>query len=78
MDSIESFITEQRKKDENPDQIIEDIVSNFNLSTEQAKQRFAKWASEVNVETDLFENKKITIRTNTGFPFTIKQDKATF
>ena len=78
MDSIESFITEQRKKDENPDQIIEDIVSNFNLSTEQAKQRFAKWASEVNVETDLFENKKITIRTNTGFPFTIKQDKSNF
>ena len=78
MDSVESFITEQRKKDENPDQIIEDIVSNFNLSTEQAKQRFAKWASEVNIETDLFENKKITIRTNTGFPVTIKQNKSNF
>ena len=78
LDSIESFITEQRKKDENPDQIIEDIVSNFNLSTEQAKQRFAKWASEVNIETDLFENKKITIRTNTGFPITIKQNKSNF
>lgn len=78
MDSIESFITEQRKKDENPDQIIEDIVNNFNLSSEEAKQRFAKWASEVNVETDLFENKKITIRTNTGFPVTIKQNKSNF
>ena len=78
MDSIESFITEQRKKDENPDDIIQDIVSNFNITTEQAKQRFAKWASEVNVETDLFENKKITIRTNTGFPITIKQDKSNF
>jgi hypothetical protein len=78
MDSIESFITDQRKKDENPDDIIQDIVSNFNITTEQAKQRFAKWASEVNVETDLFENKKITIRTNTGFPITIKQDKSNF
>lgn len=78
MDSIESFITEQRKKDENPDDIIQNIVSNFNITAEQAKQRFAKWASEVNVETDLFENKKITIRSNTGFPITIKQDKSNF
>lgn len=78
LDSIESFITEQRKKEEEPDQIIREIVSNFNLTEEQAKQRFAKWASEVNVETDLFENKKITIRTNTGFPITIKQNKSNF
>ena len=58
MDSIESFITEQRKKDENPDDIILDLVSNFNITAQEAQQRFAKWASEVNVETDLFENKK--------------------
>lgn len=78
MDSIESFITEQRKKDENPDDIILDLVSNFNITAQEAQQRFAKWASEVNVETDLFENKKITIRTNTGFPIIIKQNKSNF
>ena len=78
MDSIESFITDLRKKGEEPNVIIKLIKDNFNISIDQAKNKFAKWASEVNVETGLFENKKITIRTNTGFPVSITQDKSNF
>ena len=43
MDSIESFITEKRKKDEEPNDIINELVSNFNLTVDQAKEKFAKW-----------------------------------
>ena len=78
MDSIESFITERRKNGDEPDEVISLLTSNFNLSIDAAKQKFAKWASEVNVETGLFENRRITIRTNTGFPITLKQDKSNF
>lgn len=78
MDSIEAFITDLRKKGEEPNIIINLIKDNFNISIDQAKNKFAKWASEVNVETGLFENKKITIRTNTGFPVSITQDKSNF
>ena len=73
-----AFVTEKRKAGDEPDEIIEQLVSNFNLSIDKAKEKFAKWASEVNVETGLFENKRITIRTNTGFPISIKQDKSNF
>ena len=78
MDSIESFITEKRKDDEEPEKVVMALVNNFNLSIEEAQEKFAKWASEINVETGLFENKKITIRTNTGFPVKITQDKTNF
>ena len=78
MDSIDSFINEMRKNDEDEDVIIRQLIGNFSLSEEQAKQKFSDWASQVATETDLFENRRITIRTNTGFPVSITRNKANF
>ena len=61
MDSIES--RNKKRKDEEPNDIIDELVSNFNLNR-SSKRKILKWASEVNIETS-FKNKKITIRTNT-------------
>jgi hypothetical protein len=78
MDSIDSFINEMRKKGEDPIVIINKLVGNFGLTEEVAKQKFADWASQVATETDLFENRRITIRTNTGFPVSIVRNNANF
>ncbi len=78
MDSIDSFINEMRKKGEEPDLIKRQLVGNFGLTEEIARQKFADWASQVATETDLFENRRITIRTNTGFPVSITRNKANF
>jgi len=78
MDSIDSFINEMRKNGEEEDTIIRQVIGNFNLTEEVAKQKFAEWASQVATETDLFENRRITIRTNTGFPVSITRNKANF
>ena len=52
--------------------------AHFRIDEEEARARFAAWASQINVETDLFENKAVTIRTNTGFPITITRDNTDF
>ena len=78
MDSIDSFINEMRKKGEESDLIRRQLVGNFGLTEEVARQKYADWASQVATETDLFENRRITIRTNTGFPVSITRNKANF
>ena len=74
LDSVETFINDLRKDGTNELTVIKKLVQNFNIDEGEARRYFAKWASQINVETDLFENKAIAIRTNTGFPVTIHQD----
>tara|TARA_B100000795_G_scaffold199322_1_gene153171 strand:- start:15960 stop:21974 length:6015 start_codon:yes stop_codon:yes gene_type:complete len=78
MDSIDSFINEMSKQEEPIDKIIHQLTENFNLTLDIAKEKFANWASQISTETNLFENKKITIRTNTGFPVSITRNKTNF
>ena len=78
LDSVESFINDMRKEGKSEPDIIQKIIQNFKINEQEATRYFAKWASQINVETDLFENKAVTIRTNTGFPVSIKQDKTNF
>jgi hypothetical protein len=78
LDSVETFINDLRKDGANEPTIIKKIVQNFKIDEKAATRYFAKWASQINVETDLFENKSVTIRTNTGFPVVIRQDKSNF
>jgi hypothetical protein len=78
MDSIDSFINEMSKQEEPIEKIIKQLVENFDLTDDVAKRKFANWASQISTETNLFENKKITIRTNTGFPVSIVRDKTNF
>jgi len=78
LDSIDSFINEMRKNDEDPNVIIRKLSQNFNLDDADAKARFSAWATQINVEADLYENKAITVRTNTGFPITITRNNVDF
>ena len=78
LDSIDSFINEMRRNDESPETIIRKLYQNFSIEEDEARARFASWASQINVETDLFENKAVTIRTNTGFPISITRNNADF
>jgi len=78
LDSIDSFINEMRRNDEDDPIIIRKLMQNFNLEEGEAVARYGAWASQINVETDLFENKSITIRTNTGFPITLTRNSTNF
>jgi len=78
LDSIESLINEMRRMEESHETIVKRLIENFDLTEIQAKERYASWASQINVETDLFENKAVTVRTNTGFPVSIVRDKSNF
>ena len=76
MDAIDSYINKLRKDGMEINAIIEKLTMNFNISKDNALERIAKWASEVNVETGLFENKKITIRSHTGFDVIITKSRS--
>ena len=57
-----------RKNNASKDEILQKLIINFNLDEMGAINYYAKWASQINVETDLFENKGITIRTKYRIP----------
>ena len=74
----EAFINEMRRQGADPKTVVRDLKTNFQLSEEEAKVLFANWARDVRTETDVFENKRLTVRTNTGFPIFIVRDKTNF
>lgn len=78
LDAEEAFINELRRQGATAEEVIRELKMNFQLSTDDAKARFANWAQNVRTETDLFENKKITVRTNTGFPVFITRNRSNF
>ena len=41
---------------------------------QESKLKVANWIGNVRTEAAVFENKDITIRTNTGFPIVITRD----
>ena len=74
--SEETFINELRQRHVPLEQIIKKLELNFGISSEAARLKFVSWASQVRTEADLFENKRLTVRTNTGFPVFIRRDRA--
>tara|TARA_B110000046_G_scaffold137092_1_gene143342 strand:- start:16576 stop:23028 length:6453 start_codon:yes stop_codon:yes gene_type:complete len=77
-DAIETLINDMRKNNSSKEEIIQKLIINFTLDKNEAIDYYAKWARQINIATDLFENKKITIRTNTGFPVSIIQNMTNF
>ena len=78
LDSEEAFINELRQQGTSSNDVIRELGLNFQLSEEEAKLKYASWISQIRTETDLFENKAVTIRTNTGFPVFIRRDGVNF
>ena len=79
MDSIDALITTLIKKDIPPTIIIDQLKTNYNLKQEEAELKYLTWLEEKKVERGRFENKKIKILNNPGFPcyFTFKDDMVT-
>jgi len=74
MDSIDKFITQWSLNNKNLNEIVPLIVDNFDLKEEEAKLKVSAWISSIQVEQNLFSNKKLKIKTNPGFPVKIEHD----
>jgi len=79
MDSIDAFITTLIKKDTPAANIIQQLKINYQLDEEAAQLKYLTWMDEKQVERGRFENKKIKILNNPGFPcyFTFEDDSVT-
>ena len=73
MDNINAFITEKFKIGIQNIDIVSDLMTNFNLSEEDAEKKISDLLSEFQLERGLHENKRLRIRNNPGFPTKIIQ-----
>ena len=77
MDAIDAFISEVVNKGMQREGIIETIADNFNLTTSEAEEKFISFINEAEVEQGVFQNRKIRIRNNPGFPTSLQIEKFT-
>jgi hypothetical protein len=75
MDSMEAFMIELANLGTQRSEIIEQLKNNFDLSESDANKKYAGWISNLQVEQQLYENRKLKIKTNPGFPVRIVKDK---
>ena len=75
MDNITAFMTEKLKVGMGDAELVESLIQNFTLTVEEARQRLVDLLNEFQVEQGLYENKRLRIRNNPGFPVKISQDK---
>jgi hypothetical protein len=67
MDAMEAFITRLVNKNMNRKQIIPLLQENFDISDKDAEDKYLDWLSNIQVEQQLHENKKLRIKSNPGF-----------
>ena len=75
MDNITAFMTEKLKLGMGDADLIESLIQNFTITVEEARQRLIDLLNEFQVEQGLYENKRLRIKNNPGFPVKISQDK---
>lgn len=75
MDDIERFITQRIQKKVSVEEVIPELRSNFNISEEEAKTKVSNWLSNVQLQQNLYENRKLKLRTSSGFVVKITRDK---
>ena len=71
-DSIDAFITLLYKQDTDPVAIIKQLEDYFSLDKKMATAEYARWVDARQVERGRFENKKIKIINNPGFPIQVQ------
>ena len=77
MESIDAFITEMALQNRNEVEILNGLESNFKLTPDEAGEKYTEWLSNIRVEQQLYENRKLKVKSNPGFPMTITKDKFT-
>ena len=75
MTAIDAFIRELINKGDQRQVVIERVKENFNLTQEQAEEKFISFINEVDVEQTIFQNRKLRIKDNPGFATTIEMVK---
>ena len=75
MDSIEAYITELINMGVKKTELIDQLKVNFDLSNDEALNKYANWMRNIQVEQQLYENRKLKIKSNPGFPVTIIKEK---
>jgi len=75
MDSIDAFITEMLNREENEEDIIEQLISNYSLAPKKAQTKLADFVSSLQVVQDAFQHRRLKIKNNPGFLTTIHQEQ---
>jgi hypothetical protein len=71
MESMEALFTELTNMNKTDNEIITEIEKNFNLSNEEARNKYIEWLNNIQVEQQIYENRKLKIKSNPGFPIKI-------
>ena len=77
MTSIDAMIVELINEGKQGDDIINELVSNFNMKKDVAKLKLAESFETFTLQRDLFENKKLVIKNNPGFKAFLKKNNFT-
>lgn len=75
MDSIDAFITEMLNREENEEDILEQLISNYSLTPKKAQTKLADFISSLQVVQDAFQHRRLKIKNNPGFLTTIHQEQ---
>ena len=75
MDSQEAYIVELLNKHENEREIINGLMSNFQLSEEDATEKIVALINDLQVVNKLNSNKRIKVKNNPGFLTKITKDQ---
>lgn len=77
MNAIDAFISEVINKGFQRSSVIEKLEDNFNFTKDEAEEKFIAFINEAEVEQGIFQNRKIKVRDNPGFPTSIQLEKFT-
>ena len=73
MDSIDAFISDLLIYNTGKEELITSITDNFGKTEEEARELYAEWLSNAQVEQDIYQRKRLKIKNNPGFPIIIKK-----
>lgn len=75
MDSVEALITELVNMGQGDGEIVTQLQNNFGFSKEEAEMKYTDWLSNVRVEQQVYQNRKLKVKSNPGFPILINKEK---
>ena len=74
MSSIDSFLTILHRKNLSLKEIRKILSENFGMSIEKASEKIKQWQENVTLQTEQFENKRVSVKNNPGFRVKIKHE----
>ena len=77
MDAKDAFIRELVNQDNQREEVIDKLRENFSLSQEEALSIFIAFITQVDLEQGVFQNRKLRIKENPGFPCTVEKEPYT-